>query len=201
MTPERIRFWKQNKKKNYELTDEEYNELISFGIENLEWYAYNGGWFPTDNAPINKQQSIVHRLRLDYPEEACNGMQNMPDDNLVLKNPAKRTFETGATRDTDLNKLDFEGFLSPIVLERYSQYLNKHRKMADGTVRESDNWQKTFGEEHFNVCMKSALRHIIDAWKQHRGFKGQDSLEDSLCATIFNLQAYLYKLLVDKGDI
>ena len=38
-----------------------------------------------------------------------------------------RTFETGATRDTELGKLDYEGFLSPTVLKAYAEYLNKHR--------------------------------------------------------------------------
>ena len=52
-----------------------------------------------------------------------------------------RTFGTGATRDLDANKLDFEGFLSPLVVERYAQHMHKARKMADGSMRASDNWQ------------------------------------------------------------
>jgi len=38
-----------------------------------------------------------------------------------------RTFASGATRDADDHKLDFEGFLSPFVLERYAQYMHKHQ--------------------------------------------------------------------------
>ena len=52
-----------------------------------------------------------------------------------------RKFETGATRDDDQDKIDYEGFESPEVLHRYGQYMHKHRKQADGKTRDSDNWQ------------------------------------------------------------
>lgn len=109
-----------------------------------------------------------------------------------------RQFDTGATRNSDEGKYDYEGFLSPIVLERYGEYMNKHRYQADGKVRDSDNWQNLFGKEHYKVCMKSAHRHFMDWWKQHRGYKGQDELEESICALIFNAQAYLFKILKEK---
>src|SRR5580698_7792736 len=53
-----------------------------------------------------------------------------------------RTFETGATRNLDASKYDYEGFLSPLVMERFGQYMHKHRVQADGSLRDSDNWQK-----------------------------------------------------------
>ncbi|KKK53952.1 hypothetical protein LCGC14_3089650, partial [marine sediment metagenome] len=31
-----------------------------------------------------------------------------------------RTFDSGANRSSEEGKLDFEGFLSPLVLERYA---------------------------------------------------------------------------------
>lgn len=118
-----------------------------------------------------------------------------------MDNGIIRQFDSGATRDTSQNKLDFEGFFSPLVLERYAQYMNKHRKQSDGSLRDSDNWQKLFGEQHLDVCIKSAFRHFMDWWKQHRGYKGQDTLEDSLCALLFNIQAYLFKILKDKKNV
>jgi hypothetical protein len=111
-----------------------------------------------------------------------------------------REFESGATRDTDNGKLDHEGFNSPLVMERFAEYMNKHRVQADGNLRDSDNWQKLFGDKHLEVCMKSAFRHFMDWWKQHRGYKGQDELEESICALIFNANAYLFKLLKDKNE-
>lgn len=115
-----------------------------------------------------------------------------------------RKFASGATRDTDKGKPDYEGFLSPIVLARYAEYLNKHRILPNGDLRESDNWQGLFGDKHTAVCMKSLLRHVMDAWTIHRGFKPRIDkgepvqIEDSLCAIIFNAMAYLFKLEKDK---
>lgn len=115
-----------------------------------------------------------------------------------------RKFATGATRDSDKGKLDYEGFLSPLVLMRYAEYLNKHRILPNGDLRESDNWQGLFGEKHTEVCMKSLLRHVMDVWLIHRGFKPRIEkgepvdLEEALCAVIFNAFAYLFKLEKDK---
>lgn len=109
-----------------------------------------------------------------------------------------RKWKTGADRDIDEGKLDFEGFLNPVVLEIYAKYMNKHQTRKDGTLRESDNWQNLFGEEHFDVCMKSALRHIHAWWKEHRGYKSQEGIEDAICGVLFNAQAYLLKLIKDK---
>jgi len=110
-----------------------------------------------------------------------------------------RVYETGATRDTDEGKLDYEGFLSPLVLERYAEYLHKHRRQSDGQMRDSDNWQKGIPLETY---MKSAWRHFIAWWKGHRGIppvdKGippVDGIEDALCGLIFNIMGYLHELL------
>src|SRR5262249_23974685 len=53
-----------------------------------------------------------------------------------------REFASGAVRDGDAEKADYEGFLSPLVLERFGRYMHEHRRMADGTIRASDNWQR-----------------------------------------------------------
>lgn len=106
-----------------------------------------------------------------------------------------RKFDTGATRDVDTNKYDYEGFLSPLVVERFGEYMNKHRKQADGALRDSDNWQKGIP---LDAYMKSGWRHFMDWWKQHRGLPGGDTLEESLCALLFNVQGYLHETLKHK---
>lgn len=113
-----------------------------------------------------------------------------------------RKFETGATRDQDINKFDIEGFLNPLVLNRFFQYMDKHRKMTNGEVRDSDNWQQLFGEKHKDVCIKSLLRHVFDLWLHHRGYneKTKETIEDSICAIIFNANAYLLKILLDNRE-
>lgn len=110
-----------------------------------------------------------------------------------------RKFESGATRDTDAGKLDYEGFLSPIVLNAYAEYLHKHRIQRDGNIRDSDNWQKLFGDTHYDVCMKSAWRHFMDVWMYHRGYKPRETIDDALGGLIFNMMAYWFALLKERG--
>jgi hypothetical protein len=108
---------------------------------------------------------------------------------------AVRTFETGATRDTDEGKLDFEGYLSPVVLLRYAEYMRNHQATADGQVRPGDNWQKGMPPEAY---MKSMLRHLMDVWLMHRGYPSDTgaSIEDALCAVMFNAMGYLFQVMV-----
>ena len=47
-----------------------------------------------------------------------------------------REFESGATRDTDDGKLSYAKCLSPAVLRRYLEYMDEHRKQADGQMRD-----------------------------------------------------------------
>lgn len=109
-----------------------------------------------------------------------------------MEQTSKRTFDSGATRDGDTGKLDYEGFLSPLVLERYAQYLNKHRTMADGTERSSDNWQNGIP---LAVYIKSTLRHVIAVWTMHRGWPHKEDMEEALCAVLFNAMGYLHETL------
>lgn len=101
-----------------------------------------------------------------------------------------RAFTTGATRDTDEGKLDYEGCLSPIVLRRYAEYMDKHSIQSDGQKRSADNWQKGIPR---NEYMKSLSRHFMDVWIAHR--TGEID-EDALCAVMFNSMGYLHSILV-----
>lgn len=77
----------------------------------------------------------------------------------------KRTFETGATRDLDDGKLDYEGFLSVDVIIAFGEYMHEHRHMKDGSLRASDNWQKGMPLESY---IKSGFRHFVDLFYMHR---------------------------------
>ena len=115
-----------------------------------------------------------------------------------------RTFCTGATRDSEEGKMDYEGFLSPLTLRRYAQYMHKHRKQSDGKMRASDNWQKGIP---LAAYMKSLWRHLVDLWEMHRDpdpayyddDDTPDDMEEALCAIIFNASGYLHELLKVKG--
>ncbi len=104
-----------------------------------------------------------------------------------------RTFETGATRDTEEEKLDYEGFLSPLALEAYARYMHKHRTQADGSLRDSDNWQKGMP---LSVYMKSLWRHMVALWTIHRAGKGNlGAFDEALGGIIFNAFGYWHTRL------
>jgi hypothetical protein len=112
-----------------------------------------------------------------------------------------RTFKTGATRDDAENKIDYEGFLSPKVLERYGKYMLKHQIQSDGQLRASDNWQKGIDKEAY---VKSLIRHTIQFWGVERGEEMRDDKgnlidkQEALCAILFNAMGYLYEDLKEK---
>ena len=112
-----------------------------------------------------------------------------------------RKFDSGATRDDNVGKLDYEGFLSPLVLRRFAQYMNKHRLQADNKLRDSDNWQKGIP---FDVYMKSKFRHFMDVWLFHRGLKDlavSEDIEEALCAELFNDMGLLHEVLKQERKV
>lgn len=127
--------------------------------------------------PLRKRQKVGQEI-----------LQRMPEN----KMSKIRQFNTGATRDTDQGKLDYEGFLSPLVLQEYARYMTKHRKQSNGELRSSDNWQKGIPQEEY---MKSGARHFMDWWLEHDGYKSRDGLMDALCGLMFNVQGYLFEEL------
>lgn len=133
-------------------------------------------------------------------------MTNAYEDlvNLCTKGEKMREFDTGATRDSDDSKIDYEGILSPRAIRRYGEYMNKHRIQADGKLRDSDNWQKGIP---LAAYMKSLWRHLMELWTRHRIARFQSGwtpeerfdVEDALCAIIFNASGYLHEIMKPKG--
>lgn len=109
-----------------------------------------------------------------------------------------RKFETGATRDTDTNKLDYEGFLSPAVLTCYAEYMHKNRIQSDGTLRDSDNWQKGIPVAQY---MKSLFRHFMDVWRWNRNLSIRDTISNALCGVMFNSMGMLHELLKQEAKL
>lgn len=107
-----------------------------------------------------------------------------------------RHFKTGATRNSDDGKFDYDGFLSPLVLQRYAEYMHQHRIQADGNLRDSDNWTKGIPADAYR---KSLLRHVMDVWLQAKGGRPTEDLETALCAVMFNSMGLLFELL-KAGD-
>lgn len=109
-----------------------------------------------------------------------------------------RHFGTGATRDQDTSKHDFEGFNSPLVELAFGEYMTLHRIQPDGSVRASDNWQLGIPRDAY---IKSLMRHVNDLWLHHRGYQ-EDAVDPDitsvLCAIRFNVNGYLLETLKDQ---
>lgn len=131
----------------------------------------------------------------------CNLLPDprQPDDVEV------RHFSSGATRDSDAGKLDFEGFLDPLVLWAFGEYMQEHQRQADGEARSGDNWQKGIP---LDAYAKSLVRHVLDLWLLHRGHKvvrpedGHEvTLDEALGACLFNIQGYWHETLKIRDEV
>jgi hypothetical protein len=75
--------------------------------------------------------------------------------------------------------------------------MDKHRKQADGELRDGDNWQKGIPKDAY---IKSAWRHFLDWWKEHRGYASRDGLDEALGALLFNIMGYWHEVLKNRGN-
>ena len=104
-----------------------------------------------------------------------------------------RTFDSGATRDTDEGKLNYRRFFSSLVLERRAKYMEKHRFQSNGELRDPDNWKNGIPLEAY---ADSEWRHHWELWNLiESGVTSGDAVEETICALMFNLEGYLYELL------
>lgn len=106
-----------------------------------------------------------------------------------------RTFESGATRDTDVGKPDYAGFLSPSALQEFGRYMVKHQVQADGSLRASDNWKKGMP---LDAYLRSGVRHVVDLWAAHEANGDLDGRLDLACAVLFNVQGYIHETLKER---
>ena len=120
----------------------------------------------------------------------------MKDDGVL------RMSESGAIRNSDVGKIRYQGALSPLVLEAYGKYIEKHSLLPDGTRRDNKNWQKLFGtpQEHRDVCIESAWRHFIDVLMEHDGYDSRDGIDEALGGLMFNIQAYWFSILKERRE-
>ncbi len=144
-------------------------------------------FFPFSKAAVLAKHIYLHNLSKNKVEQ--------PKEDLI------RSFDSGATRDTAEGKLDYVKALSPLVLRRYVQYLDKHRKQSDGSYRDFDNWKRGMNQE---VYHSSGGRHFFDTWLLTEGYVPEDNhgpvdLENALCAQLFNLMGRLHEIL--KTDV
>ncbi len=139
----------------------------------------------------------IGALPSDFPPGTLgNPVGPTPHDLMVKPLLDMRKFDTGATRDTEEGKPDYEACLSPLVLEAFGRYMHTNRKMADGTMRDADNWQKGIPRAAY---MKSLWRHHWSVWNLHRSDAYVTALMvEALCGVMFNAMGYLHELLKQK---
>lgn len=114
------------------------------------------------------------------------------------KKTTMRKFESGATRNENESKLSLIKALCPLVIKRYIEYIGKHRRQADGNLRDWDNWKQGIP---IDVYMDSDGRHFLDAWLHHDGWPEEavcEDIEDVLCAEMFNTMGHLREILIEK---
>lgn len=78
-----------------------------------------------------------------------------------------RKFDNGALRDTGEGKLNYYGFRHPLLEQKFAEYMHEHRKMADGSLRDANNWWKGWDKE---ISLQSLIRHVEDLQAIHAGY-------------------------------
>ncbi len=139
----------------------------------------------------------AHLIEAGYDE-----LDQRLSDLVSKKGQSVRQFESGATRDTDAGKIDYQGFLSHEVLRKYGEYMLRHQKQADGQLRASDNWKKGIPRDAY---IKSMYRHMMEVvalhekepsaigtgeggWEDHA-----NKMDEALNALLFNVMGYSYE--------
>lgn len=196
-------------------------QVLAYEFDEVVIWTCRYAWVDTDEVtlhdPTSDRRKIERRLRdADLPSNVTVWTQaHKPPAEFYIDNKALRfegdwkevlkqvyatgrdttgtvrVFETGATRDTDDGKLDYEGFFSPTVLRRRAEYMHSHRVQSDGTLRASDNWQKGIPVDQY---MKSMWRHFMEVWLLHRE-AAEGDLEEALAALAFNVDGMLHEVL------
>lgn len=131
-----------------------------------------------------------------------------------------RKFISGAIRNEDSSRINYEKGLSPIVLRCYGEFMRRHNKCSDGSYRDEGNWKKGFTKQSY---MESKFRHFMETWLLHDGFLDEDikdelreelkheptaieiedryfeKLLESLCAEFFNTMGYMHVVLLEQA--
>lgn len=144
------------------------------------WDDYEHRCVPNPAGELTRAEKRI------YPD-AERGHQMDPVEQAATH--TMRQFSTGAIRDTDVNKPDYQGYLSPLALHHYGRYMLKHQKQADGVMRQSDNWKKGIPESAY---VKSLIRHVVEFWLAHETYDIAAE-EEALDAILFNTMGILHE--------
>jgi hypothetical protein len=135
--------------------------------------------------------TVVHENRPDDERYSSTEAGDPPSEPSVTG----RRFVSGAYRDADAGKPDYAGFLSPLVIQAYGEYMDRHRVQSDGRLRGSDNWKAGIPRD---VYLSSAFRHFHDLWMEHEGYESRDGIGEALGGLLFNVMGYWHEHLKEQ---
>lgn len=196
----------ESKGPNQDVCSEEYfdkQEKYAIGVDPYQ-IKYND--FQNQINKIAEQygnSQLIWKIDEDENYYACRVDEKkcpLPKDFVNMQEIKIRTFESGASRNSEEGKIDYEGHLCPLVMQGYGKYMHKHRFLEDGTMRPSDNWQKGIPKDAYQ---KSMYRHFMDTELHHRGYPSEatESEEDALYGVIFNAMGKLHEILKEKAKL
>jgi len=145
--------------------------------------------------------------RMAMSEEAAHmaSRENTSTNKPNIGNGVQQSFGTGATRSTSEGKIDYEGHLSPDVLEVFGAYMNRHRIQRNGQLRASDNWQEGIPLPNY---VKSLIRHTFEFWRMWRGHEVPNpdangapfTFEEVTSAIMFNVMGIIFEMSRDTSS-
>lgn len=118
-------------------------------------------------------------------------------------NGTVRISDSGATRDSSINKMELSKYICPEVIIAFGAYMLKHQIQSDGTKRTGDNHKKGFGntpKETMDICFASQLRHTLDMWLEQDGFPSKDGIDEALGGVFFNVMDYWSALIKSRKE-
>lgn len=188
----------------YEGYENKYGER-TVGSDRYADQLQKGGMIPPEKNPFEppRQSEKDRQAQMDAFRRA---IQEAADRSLQ-RGGVLQGFQSGATRTADTEKFDYEGFLSPLVIEAFAEYMHTNRGLPNGGMRASDNWQLGIP---FHKYMKSLFRHFMQLWFLHRGWKVKPEMKTdgttyvptiklAALGILFNTMGYLHEYLKDDG--
>lgn len=108
-----------------------------------------------------------------------------------------RTFDGGAVRDNLDGKLNYRGFLDWGVIQEFGRYMERHRHLPNGGLRDWDNWKQGMPRQ---VYVESLARHALDVLLLFNG-EGEPtatSTEEALGGVLFNAMGLWREIRLER---
>jgi len=145
---------------------------------------------------LSGSASQLEDYYIQKADEDAHGTRTAPTGGRRVDPKAMRISPTGATRDHALKPEHFK-FFSPRSFHAYTEYMFGKRIQPDGALRDANNWANGMPRDWY---VQSGGRHWMDVVYHLSDCSelATEDLETALCAMMFNVQALLHEVLVDR---